>query len=151
MRSQRCLPRVRSSDHARRRTGATLAFDAVGGGKLASQILTAMEAAANHGATGYSGYGSTVYKQVYLYGALDPTPTVLSRGFGMSWGVGAWLLSRFLLLLLRHRPAVRKMCGPLIPRGSMHSLAALKVGEGGVALSTWIVDIGKLVGIPVPN
>jgi len=74
-------------------TGATLAFDAIGGGKLASQILTAMEAAANRGATGYSGYGSTVHKQVYLYGFLDPRPTELSRNFGMTWGVGGWLLS----------------------------------------------------------
>jgi NADPH:quinone reductase len=77
-------------------TGATLAFDAVGGGKLASQILTAMEAAANRAATGYSGYGSTVHKQVYLYGFLDPRPTELSRNFGMTWGVGGWLLSPFL-------------------------------------------------------
>jgi NADPH:quinone reductase-like Zn-dependent oxidoreductase len=77
-------------------TGATLAFDAVGGGKLASQILTAMEAAANRSATGYSGYGSTVHKQLYLYGFLDPRPTELSRNFGMTWGVGGWLLSPFL-------------------------------------------------------
>jgi NADPH-dependent curcumin reductase CurA len=84
-------------------TGATLAFDAIGGGKLASQILTAMEAAANHGATGYSGYGSTVYKQVYLYGALDPRPTELSRGFGMTWRVGGWLLTPFLAKIGRER------------------------------------------------
>jgi NADPH2:quinone reductase len=77
-------------------TGATLAFDAIGGGKLASQILTAMEAAANHGATGYSGYGSTAHKQVYIYGGLDPRPTELTRGFGMAWGLGGWLLTPFL-------------------------------------------------------
>jgi NADPH2:quinone reductase len=77
-------------------TGATLAFDAVGGGKLASQILTAMEAAANHGAAGYSGYGSAIHKQVYIYGGLDPSPTDLARGFGMAWGLGGWLLSSFL-------------------------------------------------------
>ena len=77
-------------------TGATLAFDAIGGGKLASQILTAMEAAANHGPVGYSGYGSSVYKEVYIYGALDPRPTDLTRNFGMTWGVGGWLLSPFL-------------------------------------------------------
>src|SRR6266852_8399713 len=40
-------------------TGATLAFDAIGGGKLAGQILTCMEMAANQTATGYSRYGST--------------------------------------------------------------------------------------------
>src|SRR5215218_9559388 len=40
-------------------TGATLAFDATGGGKLAGQILTAMEIAANRRAGGeYSRYGS---------------------------------------------------------------------------------------------
>ena len=55
-----------------------------------------MEAAANQAATGYSGYGSTVHKQVYLYGFLDPRPTELSRNFGMTWGVGGWLLTPFL-------------------------------------------------------
>jgi NADPH:quinone reductase len=77
-------------------TGATLGFDAIGGGKLASQILTGMEAAANRAATGYSGYGSNVHKQLYLYGSLDPRPTELSRNFGMTWGMGGWLLSSFL-------------------------------------------------------
>jgi len=76
-------------------TGATLAFDAVGGGELASHILTAMEAAASRGAE-FSRYGSTVHKQVYLYGALDPGPTVLRRAYGMAWGVGGWLLPNFL-------------------------------------------------------
>jgi NADPH2:quinone reductase len=78
-------------------TSATLAFDAVGGGKLASQILTAMEAAANTGATEYSRYGSTTHKQVYIYGGLDRGPTELTRGYGMAWGVGGWLLTPFLL------------------------------------------------------
>lgn len=73
-------------------TGATLAFDAIGGGTLAGQILTAMEAAANKTATTYSRYGSTVHKQVYIYGMLDSGPTTLNRAFGMSWGVGGWLL-----------------------------------------------------------
>ena len=77
-------------------TGATLAFDAIGGGRLASQILTAMEAVANQSATGYSGYGSTTHKQVYIYGGLDPRPTELTRGFGMAWGLGGWLLTPFL-------------------------------------------------------
>ena len=77
-------------------TGATLAFDAVGGGKLASQILTCMEAAANASASGYSRYGSAVHKQVYIYGSLDQGPTELSRDFGMAWGVGGWLLTPFL-------------------------------------------------------
>ncbi|WP_304191820.1 NADH oxidase, partial [Phenylobacterium aquaticum] len=78
-------------------TGATLAFDAIGGGKLAGQILTAMEIAANRKMTEYSRYGSTTYKQVYIYGGLDTRITELSRGFGMSWGLGGWLLTPFLM------------------------------------------------------
>lgn len=77
-------------------TGATLAFDATGGGTLASRILTCMEAAANRGAAEYSRYGSTTHKQVYIYGRLDPSPTRLARDFGMAWGVGGWLLTPFL-------------------------------------------------------
>ena len=77
-------------------TGATLAFDATGGGKLASQILTCMEAATNATAGGYSRYGSAVHKQVYIYGSLDKSPTVLTRNYGMAWGIGGWLLTPFL-------------------------------------------------------
>ena len=77
-------------------TGATLAFDAIGGGKLAAQILTCMEAAINRTAKEYSRYGSTTHKQVYIYGGLDTGPTILNRGFGMAWGVGGWLLFPFL-------------------------------------------------------
>jgi NADPH2:quinone reductase len=77
-------------------TGATLAFDATGGGKLAGQILTCMEAAAVRTMTEYSRYGSDVYKQVYIYGGLDSSPTTLSRNFGAAWGVGGWLLMAFL-------------------------------------------------------
>jgi NADPH2:quinone reductase len=77
-------------------TGATLAFDAIGGGRLAGQILTCMEAAQNATAKEYSRYGSTTYKQVYVYGGLDRSPTELSRNFGMAWGVGGWLLTPFL-------------------------------------------------------
>jgi len=77
-------------------TGATLAFDAIGGGRLAGQILTCMEAAANQTATTYSRYGSTTHKQVYIYGGLNTGPTEFNRGFGMAWGVGGWLLTPFL-------------------------------------------------------
>ncbi|OCB46520.1 NADH oxidase [Mycobacterium vulneris] len=77
-------------------TSATLAFDATGGGTLASQILNGMEQAANATATQYSRYGSAVHKQVYIYGSLDTSPTVLTRNFGMAWGVGGWLLTPFL-------------------------------------------------------
>jgi len=77
-------------------TGATIAFDATGGGKLAGQILTCMEAAANKTAKEYSRYGSTTHKQVYIYGGLDRSPTELNRNFGMAWGIGGWLLTPFL-------------------------------------------------------
>jgi NADPH2:quinone reductase len=77
-------------------TGATLAFDATGGGKLAGQILTAMEVAQTATATEYNRYGSTTHKQVYLYGSLDRSPTTFNRAFGMAWGIGGWLLTPFL-------------------------------------------------------
>jgi hypothetical protein len=77
-------------------TGATLAFDAIGGGRLASQILTGMEAAASAAAGSYSRYGSDVHKQVYIYGSLDRGPTELTRSYGMAWGIGGWLLTPFL-------------------------------------------------------
>lgn len=91
-------------------TGATIAFDATGGGKLAGQILSCMEAALGRTATEYSRYGSTTHKQVYIYGGLDTGPTEFSRNFGMAWGMGGWLLFPFLQRIgphaaqaLRHR------------------------------------------------
>ncbi|HEY2247455.1 MAG TPA: zinc-binding dehydrogenase [Bradyrhizobium sp.] len=78
-------------------TGATIAFDAIGGGKLVGQILTGMEIAINKSAKAYSRYGSSVHKQVYIYGGLDLRPTELNRSFGMAWGVGGWLLFPFLM------------------------------------------------------
>jgi NADPH:quinone reductase len=77
-------------------TGATIAFDAIGGGKLASQILTAMEIALNKTAKEYSRYGSTTHKQVYIYGGLNTGAVELTRNYGMAWGVGGWLLTPFL-------------------------------------------------------
>ena len=80
-------------------TGATLGFDATGGGndgELPGQILTAMEVAANKNSEQYSRYGSETYKQVYIYGGLDRSPTVLTRAYGMSWGLGGWLLTPML-------------------------------------------------------
>lgn len=77
-------------------TGATVAFDATGGGRLASRILACMEAALGRNAREYSRYGSATHKQVYLYGNLDRSPTVLEREYGMAWGVGGWLLTPFL-------------------------------------------------------
>ena len=80
-------------------TGATLGFDATGGGndgELPGQILTAMEVAANKNSEQYSRYGSETYKQVYIYGGLDQNPTILKRSYGMSWGLGGWLLTPML-------------------------------------------------------
>jgi NADPH2:quinone reductase len=77
-------------------TGATLAFDAIGGGKLAGQILGCMEAAQSRSATEYSRYGSSIHKQVYIYGGLDLAPIVLDRNFGFAWSVSGWLLWPFL-------------------------------------------------------
>jgi NADPH:quinone reductase-like Zn-dependent oxidoreductase len=78
-------------------TGATLAFDAIGGGDLAGKILTGMEVAAvQRGGGAFSRYGSTTHKQLYIYGGLDTGPTVLNRAFGMSWGMGGWLLTYFI-------------------------------------------------------
>ncbi|HQD15747.1 MAG TPA: NADH oxidase, partial [Ottowia sp.] len=77
-------------------TGATIAFDATGGGRLAGQILGCMEATLNRTATEYSRYGSTTHKQVYIYGGLDTGPTEIVRNFGFAWGMGGWLLFPFL-------------------------------------------------------
>ena len=77
-------------------TGATIAFDAIGGGPLAGQILACMEAALLRNAKDYSRYGTATHKQVYQYGMLDTRPTEITRSFGMAWGVGGWLLFPFL-------------------------------------------------------
>jgi NADPH2:quinone reductase len=79
-------------------TGATIAFDAIGGGKIAGQILTAMEAAAGirGGPGGFNRYGSNTHKQVYIYGGLDPSPTELTRGFGFAFSLSGFLLMPFL-------------------------------------------------------
>ncbi len=89
-------------------TGATLAFDAVGGGKLAGQLLGCMESAINRKATAYSRYGSATHKQVYIYGGLDTRPTELVRSFGLAWGLGGWLVTPFLMTLEPSRVAELK-------------------------------------------
>jgi NADPH:quinone reductase len=81
---------------ALRESGATIAFDAIGGGDTGSRILTCMEAALSAKASGFSRYGSTTHKQLYIYGGLDRSPTVLNRAYGMAWGIGGWLLTPFL-------------------------------------------------------
>jgi NADPH2:quinone reductase len=77
-------------------TGATIAFDATGGGRLAGQILTCMEAALSRTSKDFNRYGSSTHKQVYIYGGLERSPTELVRNFGMAWGIGGWLLMPFL-------------------------------------------------------
>ena len=77
-------------------TGATIAFDATGGGRLAGQILGCMEAALSRTATEYSRYGSTTHKQVYIYGGLDTGPTEIVRHFGFAWGMGGGRLFPFM-------------------------------------------------------
>src|SRR5215213_1726200 len=94
-------------------TGATLAFDAIGGGRLAGQILTAMELALTRKAQEYSRYGSTVHKQVYIYGGLDRGPTEFTRAFGMAWGIGGWLLTPYLQKI---GPAAAQALGERVAR-----------------------------------
>jgi len=86
-------PSCRDLIEALSATGATIAFDAIGGGKLAGQILMCMEAALLKKATQYSRYGSTTHKQVYIYGGLGQGPIELNRNFGMAWGIGGWLIT----------------------------------------------------------
>ena len=86
-------------------TGAYVAFDATGGGDLANDILASMERAAIKTASEYSRYGSDQHKQVYIYGGLDTGPTVLRRSYGMSWGLGGWLLTPFLQKVGREKDA----------------------------------------------
>ena len=107
-------------------TGATLAFDAIGGGKLAGQILTCMEMAANKTATGYSRYGSTIHKQVYIYGGLDRSPTEITRNFGTAWGIGGWLLTAFLRKI---GPEAAQSCGNGSPPRSRPPLPAVIPGR----------------------
>jgi NADPH:quinone reductase-like Zn-dependent oxidoreductase len=78
------------------KTGATLAFDAIGGGEIVSDILTAMEQSGSKDAIGFNTYGSEANKQVYIYGGLDFSPSTLNRAYGMTWAIGGWLLMRFL-------------------------------------------------------
>ena len=78
-------------------TGATVAFDAIGGGSLGGEIMHAMERGAVNRMTEYSRYGSSTYKQLYVYGALDSSPMILNRlAFGFQWSVSGWLLTPFM-------------------------------------------------------
>jgi NADPH2:quinone reductase len=77
-------------------TGATLGFDAIGGGPLAGQLLIAMEAAASRKMKEYSRYGSGQETQVYIYGRLDMSPTIVPPGVGFAWNLSGYLLTPFL-------------------------------------------------------
>lgn len=88
---------------ALRATGATIAFDAIGGGDLAGRILSRMEKVAGEAAGEFSRYGSDTHKQVYIYGGLDRGPTTLQRDFGMTWSIGGWLLTPFLTKIGKER------------------------------------------------
>jgi NADPH2:quinone reductase len=107
-------------------TSATIAFDAIGGGKLAGQILTCMEAAVNRQAKEYSRYGSNVFKQVYIYGALDTSPTELTRNFGFTWSVGGWLVFEY---LKRVSPAVMDGLKQRVIAELLTTFASQYVGE----------------------
>ena len=88
---------IYGKDNALVETGATLGFDATGGVIMGSYLATLLqEIAANKNSEKYSRYGSETYKQVYIYGGLDRSPTVLTRSYGMSWGLGGWLLTPML-------------------------------------------------------
>lgn len=77
-------------------TGATLGFDAIGGGPLAGQLLIAMEAAASRKMKEYSRYGSGQETQVFIYGRLDMSPTLVPPGVGFAWNLSGYLLTPFL-------------------------------------------------------
>ncbi len=112
-------------------TGAYLAFDATGGGELASQILACMEAAAVSTAEEYSRYGSTQHKQVYIYGGLDRSPTILKRSYGMSWSVGGWLLTPFLQKIGRERAGELRQRVADEVRTTFHSSYAAEISLAG--------------------
>ncbi len=137
-------------------TGATLAFDAIGGGRLASQILTGMEAVASSAASSYSRYGSAVHTQVYIYGSLDRGPTELTRSFGMAWGIGGWLLPPFLQKVGLARAAQLRdqvAAGPARPRSPAATpprspLAGALSLEAIALLRPWQATGSKYVIIP---
>jgi NADPH:quinone reductase-like Zn-dependent oxidoreductase len=125
-----------------RDTGATLAFDAIGGGGLADRILHAMERAIGDG-SGYSRYGSTVHKQVYLYGMLDRGPTVLNRTYGMAWGVGGWLLPNTLAKLGSERAAGLRDKVSAGLRTTFATTFTDRVGLAGALQPEAIADYGR--------
>lgn len=93
-------------------TGATLAFDAIGGGTIGAQLLHAMERVASRSMKTFSHYGSSTPKQLYIYGSLDRSPTQLARTFGLTWSAGGYLVTSALRKLgpeVRDRMSARVM------------------------------------------
>ncbi|MGD1065291.1 MAG: zinc-binding dehydrogenase [Vulcanimicrobiaceae bacterium] len=111
-------------------TGATLAFDAIGGGTLASTILHCMEVVAVRAMTTYSRYGSNTHKQVYLYGSLDFGPTILNRSYGMAWGIGGWLVFSY---LATHGAALQQRLAARIAAELTTTFASTYTAEIGLA------------------
>ena len=107
-------------------TGATIGFDAIGGGETTSAMLNAMEAVAQRSMEGYDRYGSRMMKQVYIYGALDTGPTILKRGFGFSWNIGGWLLFNF---LTRAEPATAERMRQRVTDGMKTTFASHYTAE----------------------
>jgi NADPH2:quinone reductase len=112
-------------------TGATLGFDAVGGGSLAGDILTAMERS-QPPLSSWTPYGSTTHKQVYIYGSLDFGPTVVERRFGLTWGIGGYLLTNALGRL--GGEAIGRMRARVVAEAktTFHSSYAETIGLAGV-------------------
>jgi NADPH2:quinone reductase len=124
-------------------TGATIAFDATGGGTLAGQILGCMEAALNRTAKEYSRYGSSTHKQIYLYGGLDTRPTEFSRNFGMAWGMGGWLLTPFLQQIEKEtaQRLMRRVAAELKTTFASHYAGELSLVEA--LQPEWIAAYGR--------
>ncbi len=107
-------------------TGATIAFDATGGGKLGGRILGCMEAALRRSVKEYSRYGTSTHKQLYLYGFLDTSPTQFSNNWGMTWSMGGWLLMPF---MLKAGPAVVQRLKDRVTRELKTTFASHYAGQ----------------------
>ena len=77
-------------------TSATVAFDAIGGGELAGQLLNAMHNVFSDDRGNLPTLNTGLRKQLYIYGGLDRSPTVIKRSFGLDWGIDGFLLDTYL-------------------------------------------------------
>jgi hypothetical protein len=95
-----------------------------------------MEIAAASAMPTYSRYGSSVHKQVDIYGGLDTRPTELRRSYGMAWGVGGWLLFPFLHRLGAEKAAkLRDRVVAELKTTFARPLLARRLAAGGAANS----------------